>query len=77
MAIRAVGKDGKTNGDCDDWEFVRESGRFDGSVRVIVTVDPGAGERGVETTRLVTVNGGLLTRLEGDGFWEIELVSGG
>ena len=44
----------------------------------MVTVDPGAGEReGVEITRLVRVTGELLRRLDGDGFEETELVSGG
>ena len=43
-----------------------------------VTVEPGAGEdEGVKTTRLVTVNGGLLIRLEGERFGETELESGG
>lgn len=80
MAIKAVGKDGKTSGEDDDgWTFVRELSGSDESVRVMVTVDPGAGEGegGVEIIRLVTVNGGLLRRLEGDIFWETELVSGG
>lgn len=44
----------------------------------MVIVGPGEGEGGgVEVTRLVTVDGGLLTRLEGDRFGETELVSGG
>lgn len=79
IAIRAVGKDGKTSGeDGDDWMSVRESAGFEDSVRVIVTVDPGAGEGGgVETIRLVTVSGGLLTRLDGDRSGETELVSRG
>ena len=44
---------------------------------MIVTVDPGEGEGGGVKTRLVTVDGGSLTRLEGDGLGETELVSGG
>lgn len=51
--------------------------RLDESVRVIVTVDPGEGEGGGVKKKLVTVDGGSLTRLEGDGLGETELVSGG
>lgn len=53
MAIRAVGKDGKRSGEAaDGWELVDES------IKVTVTVDPGAGEdSSVETTRLVIVDG--------------------
>ena len=43
-----------------------------------VNVDPGTLEGGiVEITRLVSVDTGVLMGLEGDGFWETELVSGG
>jgi hypothetical protein len=45
---------------------------------VTVNVDPGTTEGDiVEITRLVSVDGGLLTGLEGDRFGETELVSGG
>lgn len=75
MAIRAVGKDGKTSE--GDWTTVTVSGGPDESTTVRVNVGPGTGgDVSVETTKLVTVNGGSLTRLEGDRPGETELMSG-
>lgn len=50
----------------------------DGSNPVAVNVEPGVGEGGsVEITMVVTVDGGVLTSLEGKRVGESELVSGG
>lgn len=76
-AIRAVGNDGKRSGEVGDGrELVRKLAGLEESIRVTVTVDPGAGEgENVGVTRLVIVDGRLLlTRVEGDGFGETELV---
>lgn len=73
-AIRAVGKVGKRSGeDAEGKDDVEKTGGLDESIRVTVTVDCGTGEDvSGEIIRLVTVDGGLLKRLEGDG----EKVSG-
>lgn len=76
-AIRAVGNDGKRSGEVGDGrELVRKLAGLEESIRVTVTVDPGAGEgENVGVTRLVIVDGRLLlTKVEGDGFGETELV---
>ena len=76
MAIRAVGSVWNRSGEVEVGCEVPAG--FDESVTVTMDVDPGAGEGGgVETTRLVTVNGGLLTRLDGNRLGETKLVSGG
>lgn len=75
-----MGNDGKRSGEVGDGrELVRKLAGLDESIEVTVTVDPGAGEgEDVGVTRLVIVDGRLLfTRVEGDGFGEIELVTVG
>ena len=57
--------------------FVKELAGSDNSAPVGVNVEPGIGEGGVETTKLVTVTGGSLTTLEGNRTGGLELVSGG
>ncbi|KAF9650617.1 hypothetical protein BDM02DRAFT_3127598 [Thelephora ganbajun] len=78
MAIRAVGKDGKASEeDGSDWTCVKELSDFDDPTLGGVNVDPGVGEGIVEITKLVTVDGGLLTMFECDRIGKRELVSGG